>query len=111
MGKDRRKKDGTRKQVDASVPVEVGSKPKSQQGPTNRESGEQRLKDDSKNVDVSLRDKILDRPPSQSDSNPGETPQDFLLFNLFACDTVAKWTFYSACITGRFCYALCAHAP
>jgi hypothetical protein len=75
MGKDRRKKGGNRKQVDSSVPVDVGSESKAQQRPRNRESQEQSQKDDSKNVGSLPRDKISDHPPSQSESKPGETPQ------------------------------------
>jgi hypothetical protein len=81
MGKDRRKKDGTRKQADSSVPVDVGSEPKAQRGPKHRESQEQSQKDDSKNVDSSQRDKIP-APPSQSVSRPGEAPQVLYFMNV-----------------------------
>jgi hypothetical protein len=80
MGKDKRKKDGSRKQADPSLLVDAGSEPKAQQGPRNRASREQSQKDGNKNVDSSLRD-ISDYPPSQSDSKPGETPQEFSFMN------------------------------
>ncbi|PNF44025.1 hypothetical protein B7P43_G16230 [Cryptotermes secundus] len=70
MGKDKRKKDGSRKQADPSLPIDVGSEPKAQRGPRNRASQEQNLKDCSKSADSSLRDKISDHSTSQSDSKP-----------------------------------------
>lgn len=81
MGKDKRKKDGSRKQADPSLPNDVGSEPKAQRGPRNRGSQEQNQKDCSKSADSSLRDKNSDHSPSQSDSKPGETPQEFYFMN------------------------------
>jgi hypothetical protein len=81
MDKDKRKKDGSRKQVDPSLPIDVGSEPKAQRGPRNRASQEQNQKDGSKSVDSSLRHNISDHPPSQSDSKQGETPQEFSFMN------------------------------
>jgi len=51
MGKDRRKKEGSRKQPDTSVPSVVGSDPKVQRDPRNRAPQEQGQKDSSKHVD------------------------------------------------------------
>lgn len=81
MGKEKRKKDESRKQADPSLPIDVGSEPKAQRGPRNRTSREQSQKDGSKSADSSLRDNISDHSPSQSDSKPGETPQEFSFMN------------------------------
>jgi hypothetical protein len=74
MGKDRRKRDGNQKQANCSIPSDGGSEPKAQRQPRNRASQEQRLKDSSKNVDSSVKDKISDptTPSSQPDSKSGE---------------------------------------
>jgi hypothetical protein len=74
MGKDKRKKDGSRKQEDPSVPVDIASEPKAHRGPRNRPSREQSQKDGNRSVDISLQDTISDHPPLQPDSKPGETP-------------------------------------
>lgn len=79
MGKDKRKKDGSRKQAEPSLSVDVGSEPKAQRGPRNRASQQQSQKDGSKSVDSSLGDKVLDHPPSQTDSKP-EPPNTAELF-------------------------------
>jgi hypothetical protein len=72
MGKDRRKKDGNRKQADTSVPNDACSQPKAQREPRNRAPQEQRRTDTNKNTDSSVRDKISDHTTSQPDSKPGE---------------------------------------
>jgi hypothetical protein len=74
MGKDRRKKEGSRKQPDTSVPVGVGSEPKAQREPRNRAPEEQGQKDSSKHVDGSARSNVSDHifSSSQSVSKPGE---------------------------------------
>jgi hypothetical protein len=74
MGKDRRKKEGSRKQPDTSVPSGVGSEPKAQREPRNRVPQEQGQKDSSKHVDGSAINNVSDNilSSSQSDSKPGE---------------------------------------
>jgi hypothetical protein len=74
MGKDRRKKDGSRKQSDTVVPNGVGLEPKVQREPRNRAPQKQEQKDSSKNVNGSVRDNVSDHTlsPSQPDSKPGE---------------------------------------
>jgi hypothetical protein len=74
MGKDRRKKDGSKKQTDTSVPSGVDSEPKAQRESRYRASHEHRQKECSKNVDDLLRNNVSDHTlsSSQSDSKPGE---------------------------------------
>jgi hypothetical protein len=74
MGKDRRKRDGNKKQADSAVSSDVDSEPKAERHPRNRACQEQRLKDSGKNVDNSVRDKAFDPtvPSSQPDSKSGE---------------------------------------
>jgi hypothetical protein len=81
MGKDRRKKEGSKKQPDTSVPIGVGSEPKAQRDPKNRVPQEQGQKDSSKHVDGSVRNNVSDHnlSSSQSDSKP-EPPNTAELF-------------------------------
>lgn len=81
MGKDRRKKDGSRKQSDTVVPNGVGLEPKVQREPRNRAPQKQEQKDSSKNVNGSVRDSVSDHTlsPSQPDSKP-EPPNTAELF-------------------------------
>jgi hypothetical protein len=74
MGKDRKKKEGSRKQPDTSVPNGVGSEPKTQREPRNRAPQEQGQKDSNKHVDGSVRNNVSDHTlsSSKSDSKPGE---------------------------------------
>jgi hypothetical protein len=74
MGKDRRKKEGSRKQPDTSVLSGVGSEPKAQREPRNRAPQEQGQKDNSQHVDGSVTNNITYHTVSstQSDSKPGE---------------------------------------
>ncbi|XP_069702493.1 muscle M-line assembly protein unc-89 isoform X2 [Periplaneta americana] len=77
MGKDRRKKDVNRKQATSDT---VGSEPKTQREPRNRASHDRREREGARNVENSVKDKVVENLPPPQPLPKEELPDTKELF-------------------------------